>query len=216
MDDQNPQDPAQNGQGSQGSQQTGGPAASGSWNPPPPMPMPPPQTSPQFAGGQMPPPPTGWSPPGGYTPPPAMPSPPFPPAPPTPPVVEDTTPANFQLGIKLPPVLKVKIPPHQLTFDEQHFLHMLAGSISLTKDEKRKIVESVPKLRQSQVDELIRIFEEERKKFAELSKKHTQQLENLAQKHYEEWMDLETENEQKSKAQQDEAKADEIRKQLGL
>ena len=140
----------------------------------------------------------------------------FMPPPPPPPPVEDTTPANFQLGAKLPPVLKVKVPPHELKFDEQYFLHLLAGSISLTKEEKRKIVESVPKLRQSQVDELVRIFEEERKKFAELSKKHTTQLEGLAQKHYNEWMELETETEQKVKAQEDEAKAEAIRKQLGI
>ncbi|MEK6615472.1 MAG: hypothetical protein AABZ32_05085, partial [Bacteroidota bacterium] len=100
--------------------------------------------------------------------------------------------------------------------DEQYFLHLLAGSISLTKDEKRKIIESIPKLKQSQIDELIRIFEEERRKFAELSKKHTAQLESLAQKHFDEWVDLETEQEQKSKAQEDQAKAEAIRKQLGL
>lgn len=113
-------------------------------------------------------------------------------------------------------MLKVAIPPHELKFDEQYFLHMLAGSISLTKDEKKKIVDSVPRLKQSQVDELIRIFEEEREKFAQLSKKHWDQLEKLAQKHFEDWMDLETEYEQQSKAQQDAQKAEEIRKQLGL
>ena len=139
---------------------------------------------------------------------------PMPPPPPPPP--EDETPANFKVGDKLPAVLRVKIPPHELSFDEQYFLHMLAGSISLTKDEKKKIVESVPKLKQSQIDELIRIFEEEREKFAQLSKKHIEQLEKLAQKHYEEWMDLEGEFEQQGKADEDAKKAEEIRKQLGL
>lgn len=135
---------------------------------------------------------------------------------PPPPPPEDETPANFKIGEKLPAVLKVQIPPHELSFDEQYFLHMLAGSISLTKDEKKKIVESVPKLKQSQVDELIRIFEEEREKFAQLSKKHVDQLEKLAQKHFEEWMDLEGEFEQQGKADEDAKKAEEIRKQLGL
>jgi uncharacterized protein YjhX (UPF0386 family) len=135
---------------------------------------------------------------------------------PPPPPVEDETPANFRLGEKLPVTLKVTIPPHSLSFDEQHFLHMLAGSISLTRDEKKKIVESVPKLKQSQIDELVRIFEEERDKFAQLSKKHVEQLEKLAQKHFEEWMDLETEFAQQNKANEDAKKAEEIRKQLGL
>ncbi len=138
------------------------------------------------------------------------------PQPPPPPPAEDETPANFKVGDKLPAVLRVKIPPHELSFDEQYFLHMLAGSISLTKDEKKKIVESVPKLKQSQIDELIRIFEEEREKFAQLSKKHIEQLDKLAQKHYDEWMDLEGEFEQQGKADEDAKKAEEIRKQLGL
>ena len=150
---------------------------------------------------------------GGYQPP--QPYPPQTPMPPEPPV-EDETPANFRLGEKLPAVLKVKVPAHELNFDEQHFLHMLAGSISLTRDEKKKIIESIPKLKQSQIDELVRIFEEEREKFAQLSKKHVDQLEKLAQKHFEEWMDLETEFDQQNKAQEDAQKAEEIRKQLGL
>jgi len=139
-----------------------------------------------------------------------------PPPPPPPPQPEDETPANFRIGEKLAPVLNVKIPAHTLSFDEQYFLHMLAGSISLTKDEKKKIIESIPKLKQSQVDELIKIFEEEREKFAQLSKKHWDQLEKLAQKHYEDWMDLEGEFVQQSKADEDAKKAEEIRKQLGL
>lgn len=156
-------------------------------------------------------PPGGYMPPGGYAPPGSG----MPPPPPPPPQ-EDETPANFQIGKKLPQVLKVKVPPHELSFDEQYFLHLLAGSISLTKDEKKKIVESIPRLKQSQIDELIRIFEEEREKFAQLSKKHVEQLERLDQKHFTEWMDLETENEQSSRADEDAKKAEEIRKQLGI
>jgi len=136
----------------------------------------------------------------------------MPPSPPPPP----GPPANFQLGALLAPVLKVKIPPHTLQFDEQYFLHMLAGSISLTKDEKARIVESIPKLKQSQVDELISIFEEERTKFAELGQEHVPQLEKLAQQHYQDWMDIEMHQEQSGKAEEDKKKAEELRKQLGL
>lgn len=129
---------------------------------------------------------------------------------------EDTSPANFLLGTKLPPVLKVKVPAHSLNFDGDYFIRLLAGSISLSKDEKKKIVESVPKLKQSQIDELIRIFEEEKQKFAALSKKHVPQLEKLAVQHYDEWMELENETELSAKKQQDEGQAEAIRKQLGL
>lgn len=113
-------------------------------------------------------------------------------------------------------MLTVKIPPHGLKFDEQYFLKLLAGSISLTKEEKVKIIESVPKLKQSQVDELIRIFEEEKQKFAQLSAKHLDQLEKLSEKHYQDWMDIEIGQEHQAKSQEDQKKADEIRKQLGL
>lgn len=133
-----------------------------------------------------------------------------------PPPPKPSKPANFQLGALFGPVLKIQVPPHELQFDEQYFLHLLAGSISLTKDEKKRIVESMPKLKQSQVDELIRIFEEERRKFAELGEEHVPQLEKLAKQHFEDWMDLEVHQEQASKADEDAKKAEELRKQLGL
>ena len=207
-----------------------------------PVPPPPPAYPPQ--GGYYPPqgggyPPQGYYPPqgggyppqGGYYPPyphspygqPGMYPPPpgggYPPMPGTGPGAgepEDMTPANFQLGTKFPKQLKVKCPPHGLKFDEEKFVRLLAGSISLSKDEKKKIVESVPKLKQEQIDELIRIFEEEKQKFAALSKKHVPQLEKLAEQHYHEWMELEQETEQTQRKQQDQQKADEIRKNLGL
>ncbi len=129
---------------------------------------------------------------------------------------EDATPANYQIGELLPKVITYKIPAHTLQFDEQLFLHLLAGSISLTKDEKKRIVESIPKLKQSQVDELMRIFEEERRKFAELSAKHVDQLKKLEAQHFAEWQDLELEQKSNEKQSNDQAAADEIRKKLGL
>ena len=116
----------------------------------------------------------------------------------------------------MPPELKVKAPPNDLSFDEEYFIRLLAGSISLSKTEKKKIVDSIPKLKQSQIDELIRIFEEEKQKFAALSQKHVPQLEKLAQQHYNEWMELEDEVEKSKRQEEDQSKADEIRKNLGL
>jgi hypothetical protein len=129
---------------------------------------------------------------------------------------EDITPANFQLGTKLPAQLNVPVPEHNLSFDTNAFIRLLAGSISLSRPEKRKIIESIPKLKQSQIDELVRIFEEEKQKFAMLSKKHVPQLEKLADQHYNDWMDLEAEFVQSKKSEEDTSKADEIRKSLGL
>ena len=135
---------------------------------------------------------------------------------PPPPPPEDTTPANFQLGSILPKIITIKIPAHTLQFDEQQFLHLLGGSISLTKDEKARIIESIPRLKQSQVDELIRIFEEERRKFAELSAKHVEQLKKLEKQHFVEWQTLEMEQKASEKKNEDQAKAEAIRKSLGL
>lgn len=136
--------------------------------------------------------------------------------PPPPPPPKQSPPANFKLGALLPPVLKVKLPPHSLRFDEQYFLHLLAASISLTKDEKIRIIDSMGKLKQSQIDELTRIFEEERKKFAELGPEHTPQLQKLAQQHYDDWVDIEMRQQQQHQQSSDQQQADEIRKQLGL
>ncbi len=132
------------------------------------------------------------------------------------PAPEDNTPANFQLGTLLPKQLSITIPPHSLHFDEQKFLHLLAGSISLSRDEKKNIIATIPKLKQSQIDELIRIFEEEREKFAQLNAKHVPQLEKLAKQHYQDWMDLEASVKADAKAANDQSQADEIRKSLGL
>ncbi len=139
----------------------------------------------------------------------------LPPTPPAPPE-EDKTPANFKLGEKLPATLNITIPENDLDFEQDYFLRLLAGSISLSKDEKKRIIESIPKLKQSQIDELIRIFEEEKVKFASLSEKHVAQLEKLAVQQYNEWMDIEGEFQQQARRKEEEIKADEIRKKLGL
>lgn len=129
---------------------------------------------------------------------------------------EDKQPANFQLGAMLPTNLDIAVPAHDLQFDQPKFLRLLAGSISLSKIEKKRIVESIPKLKIEQINELINIFEEEKQKFAQLTAKHIPQLEKLAKQHYQEWMDLETESKSEQKKAQDNAQADEIRKSLGL
>lgn len=109
------------------------------------------------------------------------------------------------------------LPAHPTTnFDDSYFIKLLAGSISLSIDEKKKIIEAVPKLSQHQIDELIRIFEEEIVKFEELAQKHFEQVNKLREEHKQAWDKFEMENQQKNKVQEDQAKADEIRKQLGL
>ncbi len=111
----------------------------------------------------------------------------------------------------------IRIPAHEgTTFNEELFLTLLRGSISLTRDEKWRIIQAVPKLSQFQVDELQKILEEERRKFGELSPKHLSQLMKLEQKHSEDWRDLQTVAVQDSARSQEESEAENIRKQLGL
>lgn len=109
----------------------------------------------------------------------------------------------------------VAVPAHSnTTFDESYFLKMLAGSISLTKNEKAKIVESIPKLSQYQIDELIKIFEEERRKFSELDEKHQVKIRELQAKQTEDWKDLEMAGQQEERKGEDEAAAEALRAKL--
>lgn len=111
----------------------------------------------------------------------------------------------------------ITIPAHPaIQFDVQQFLTLLRGSISLTRDEKWRIIQAVPKLSQFQIDELQKILEEEKRKFSELSPKHLLQLMRLEQKHAEDWRDLQSVEVQVQGRKQEQQQADEIRKQLGL
>ena len=110
----------------------------------------------------------------------------------------------------------IVLPSHpETTFDDQLFLTLLRGSISLTRDEKWRIIQAIPKLSQFQIDELQKILQEEKKKFSELSPKHLLQLQKLEQKHAEDWKDLKNITVQQETKHEEQSQADEIRKQLG-
>ncbi|MSR67503.1 hypothetical protein EXS65_01585 [Candidatus Peribacteria bacterium] len=112
---------------------------------------------------------------------------------------------------------KVVVPAHPETnFDEQKFLALLRGSISLTRDEKWRIIQAIPKLSQFQIDELQKILEEEKYKFSQLSPKHLKHLQQLEKKHAEDWKDLQALYVQTAAKKQEQSQADDIRKQLGL
>ena len=111
----------------------------------------------------------------------------------------------------------IAVPGHPETkFDEQVFLTLLRGSISLTRDEKWRIIQAIPKLSQFQIDELQKILEEEKRKFSELSPKHLLQLQKLEQKHGADWGDLQNITVQQGAREEEQAQAEDIRKNLGL
>ncbi|PID70170.1 hypothetical protein CSB37_03260 [bacterium DOLZORAL124_38_8] len=72
------------------------------------------------------------------------------------------------------------IPPHPNTvFNDAEFLALLEGSISLSMEEKKRVIEAIPRLGQEQIDELIKIFNEEKVKFAELEEQYGDEVAKL-------------------------------------
>ena len=110
----------------------------------------------------------------------------------------------------------IELPPHETTVDDQKFLKLLAWSISLSIDEKKKIIENFWQLSQFQVDELIKIFEEEKSKFAALDVKHKEQLKALERQHAASWDAFEAESQQEEQSKVEDVEAEEIRKSLWL
>ena len=178
--------------------------------PPPGYGYPPPGYDPSVAqqgAPGTPPPGYGYPPPGyGYPPQPGYGTPPPPPPKPIVPIGKFGREDSFTTTIRLP--------KHSLTIDEPRFLRLLAGSASLMKDEKRRIIEAVPRLTQEQIDELIRILEEEKQKFSELDVEHKGQLEALESKQKQEWEELEMEMNAGERQEQEDSAADAIRQQL--
>ena len=129
---------------------------------------------------------------------------------------EPKIPANFRIGDHVKLSDAVKIPPHELNFNEQEFLKLLAASVSLKKHEKLDIINRIPKLKQFQINELMRIFKSESDKFAELPKEHTPYLQKLVKEKQAEWESIEDQYMMEGAKDSEKNQADEIRKQLGL
>ena len=53
-------------------------------------------------------------------------------------------------------------------FDEKYFLDLLEHSLSLSLFEKKRVVDAIPTLSQFQIDELHKVFEDEREEFKKL------------------------------------------------
>ena len=110
-----------------------------------------------------------------------------PPIQPPPAPVPEKVIGSFGIDQLSPASKFIKIPAHNLQFDEVLFLKLLAGSVSLTKDQKKRIILAIPKINQFQMDSLLKIFEEEKSKFSNLELKHKSQLRDLEKQHAGEW-----------------------------
>ena len=83
------------------------------------------------------------------------------------------------------------IPDHPKTFfSENHFIQLLAGFVSLKKEEKRHVFEAIPKLSQDQIDQLISVFLEEKKTFMDFDRKYLPELKKLCKQNWLFWPEL--------------------------
>ena len=65
-----------------------------------------------------------------------------------------------------------RIEHHPLTeFEEWEFLDLLEHSLSLNVSEKKRVIDAVPTLSQFQIDELRKVFLDEREEFKKLMDK---------------------------------------------
>lgn len=109
------------------------------------------------------------------------------------------------------------IPPHPNTqFDEANFLTLLEGSISLTLEEKKRVIDAIPRLSIEQINELIKIFEEEKDKFSELEKEFSDDVARLKKEREKEFEMEKIKEEEKGEADEDAAAAEELKKKMGL
>lgn len=108
-----------------------------------------------------------------------------------------------------------EIPPHpNTTFDEEEFLDHLEGSISLTMEEKKRVIEAIPRLSIEQINELLTIFKEERQKFADLEKEFADDVAKLKREREKETQIAEIHQEEQAEDAESAHEAEALRKKL--
>lgn len=106
------------------------------------------------------------------------------------------------------------------TFDEAAFVDLLEHSLSLSTFEKKRVIDAIPTLSQFQVDELVKVFEDERVEFKKLMPTEGETIKWLVVKANNEWEQLKLiyiDEEKQAEAQNEEqAKIEEMKKNLGI
>lgn len=75
-------------------------------------------------------------------------------------------------------------------FDEAHFLNLLEYSLSLSVTEKKRVIDAIPTLSQFQIDELTKVFVDEREEFKKLLPKEGDTIKDLVVKARDGWNQL--------------------------
>ncbi|HRI36117.1 MAG TPA: hypothetical protein PK765_03495 [bacterium] len=117
--------------------------------------------------------------------------------------------------------LLARILVHPFTkFDERAFLNLLENSLSLNIFEKKRVVDAIPTISQYQVDELIKVFEDERVEFKKLMPTEGEIIKQYVVKARREWIQLyelyRTEDLRFEVANEEQGQIDDIKKNLGL
>jgi hypothetical protein len=105
-------------------------------------------------------------------------------------------------------------------FDEAAFIDLLEHSLSLSVFEKKRVIDAIPTLSQFQIDELVKVFEDEREEFKKLLSKEGDTIRELVGKAKEGWAQLREiyvgEAAAREKAGEDQAKIDALKGSLGI
>lgn len=106
------------------------------------------------------------------------------------------------------------------TFDEKNFVDLLEHSLSLSVSEKKRVIDAMPTLSQYQVDELTKVFEDERIEFKKLMPKEGETIKKLVVEKKGEWTQLKQiyidELQAKKIESQDQDQIDDIKKNLWI
>lgn len=103
-------------------------------------------------------------------------------------------------------------------FDDYYFVHLLENSLSLTYTEKKEVITAMPRLSQFQIDELVKVFLEEREQFKAVMDQEGDSIIKLYEEAKKNWEMLisyyEGEEQKIVQDSLDTTKLDEIRKAL--
>lgn len=105
-------------------------------------------------------------------------------------------------------------------FEERTFLDLLEHSLSLSITEKKRVIDAIPTLSQFQIDELTKVFVDEREEFKKLLEKEGDTIKELVVKSRDGWKQLGEiyiqERAQREKQGEDQSKIDDLKKSLGI
>lgn len=116
------------------------------------------------------------------------------------------------------PVYRIASHHPGAVFDEIYFIHLLENSLALTYSEKKEVIDAIHRLSQYQIDELVKVFLDEREQFKAIMEEESESIIKLYEEAKKNWIliiEHYTTQEQKDVQQEvDNSKLDEIRKAL--